>query len=52
MKVEEEINASRHFDVWDKFWGRPGNGASLGFNNKKHHIEKLLFPQKISMGVA
>ncbi|KAI4459406.1 centrosome spindle pole associated protein [Holotrichia oblita] len=51
MKEEEFKSSRRHFATWDSFWGRPGHGAPLS-DTRKGHIERMLFPQMVPVGVA
>ncbi|KAI4459410.1 centrosome spindle pole associated protein [Holotrichia oblita] len=51
MKEEEFKSSRRHFATWDSFLGRPGHGAPLS-DTRKGHIERMLFPQMVPVGVA
>ncbi|XP_066149913.1 reticulocyte-binding protein homolog 2a-like isoform X2 [Euwallacea fornicatus] len=51
MKRRDNETSMKHFSTWESFWGKPGNGAP-GNTTKKGSIERLLYPQRIPIGVA
>ncbi|CAH0553203.1 unnamed protein product [Brassicogethes aeneus] len=44
IRAQENENVQRHFSTWEKFWGRPGNGAPLP-EIKKQCLDQLLYPK-------
>lgn len=36
-----------HFETWDAFWGRPGNGAPISDDHHKKELNELLYYKPI-----
>lgn len=48
-KVEEDAAQAEHFQVWDRFWGRPGYGAPRQSGQNKENLMKMLhYPKQVT----
>ena len=43
----EEAQQKQHFESWQTFWGRPGNGASRETVQKGNLMKMLHYPEKV-----
>ena len=45
----EQAAQEEHFQVWDKFWGRPGYGAPRQSGQHKENLMKMLhYPKQVT----
>ena len=52
-KVEDDAAQAEHFQVWDKFWGRPGYGAPRQTGQHKENLMKMLhYPKQVTGNYA
>ena len=42
-KIDDQ-QQRKHFECWESYWGRPGNGAPRNVANKENLIKMLHFP--------
>ena len=47
----DEAQQKRHFESWETFWGRPGNGASREVVQKGNLMKMLHYPEKVLLKV-
>ena len=40
----EEQQQKQHFESWETFWGRPGNGAPRDSSQKENLMKMLHYP--------
>ena len=47
--MEEDAAQAEHFQVWDRFWGRPGYGAPRQSGQNKENLMKMLhYPKQVT----
>ena len=52
-KVVDDAAQAEHFQVWDKFWGRPGYGAPRQTGQHKENLMKMLhYPKQVTGNYA
>ena len=51
--MEDDAAQAEHFQVWDKFWGRPGYGAPRQTGQHKENLMKMLhYPKQVTENYA